>query len=206
MARRLTLRQTNFIEEYRIDGNGTQAALRAGYSTKASAQAAHELLRNPKIIAELRSREIGRFKTNDVTADRVLKELARVAFSDPRKLFKANGSLKAIHELDDDEAAMISQIDVVSIKGADGEPMQVTRVRLWDKNSGLEKLGKHLKLFHDAGSGAMPTESASPSVAAAREAIIAELQALAKPLPLTIEGKADRSQEQVVRPERKGER
>lgn len=99
---------------------------------------------------------------------------------------------------------MISQIDVVSIKGADGEPMQVTRVRLWDKNSGLEKLGKHLKLFHDAGSGATPTESASPSVAAAREAIIEELQKLAKPLPLTIEGSAEPARDRLGARERGG--
>jgi phage terminase small subunit len=189
----LSGRQAKFIEEYRIDGNGTQAAIRAGYSPKTAGQTAFELLRNPKIVAALRERDIGRFQTHEVTADRVLKELARVAFSDPRKLFKLSGELKPIHELDDDEAAMISQIDIVNLKDVNGERQTVTRVRLWDKNSGLEKLGKHLKLFHDPAAGlALPPE-ASAFVAATRERIIEELQKLAKPAPLTIEGAADRA-------------
>ena len=59
-----------------------------------------------------------------------------MAYADPRKLFYDDGTPIPIHKLGPDEAAMISAIEV----DADG---QTSRIRLWDKNSALDKLMKH---------------------------------------------------------------
>ena len=45
----LTFKQQRFVEEYHVDGNGTQAVLRAGYQTKQPAEMAYGLLRNTKV-------------------------------------------------------------------------------------------------------------------------------------------------------------
>ena len=66
------------------------------------------------------------------TQERVLEEVRRLSFSDPRKLFRKDGTPIPITELDDDTAAMISAIEV----DADG---RLRRIRLWDKNAALEK-------------------------------------------------------------------
>jgi phage terminase small subunit len=71
----------------------------------------------------------------------VLEEVRRLSFSDPRKLFRKDGTPIPITELDDDTAAMISAIEV----DADG---RLTRIRLWDKNAALEKAMKHLGLYN----------------------------------------------------------
>jgi phage terminase small subunit len=76
-----------------------------------------------------------------LTVERVLDEVRRLSFSDPRKLFRKDGTPIPISELDDDTAAMISAIEV----DADG---RLTRIRLWDKNAALEKAMKHLGLYN----------------------------------------------------------
>jgi phage terminase small subunit len=87
-----------------------------------------------------------RSKRVEITADNVLREIARLGFSDPRKLFDENGNLKPIHELDDDIAAAVAGIDVV-VRGDGENALQVRKIKFWDKNNALEKLGKHLRLW-----------------------------------------------------------
>lgn len=81
------------------------------------------------------------------SAAKVLNEASRVAFSDIRKLFDENGSIKPLHLLDDDTAASIAGVDVVTIFGDDKTPMLVRKIRLWSKTDALEKLFKHLGLY-----------------------------------------------------------
>lgn len=82
---------------------------------------------------------------------RVLKELGRLAFADPRQGY-AGGRLKMPEDWSDDFAASVASVKVVTRsagKDADGNPMveYVTETKHWDKNSALEKIGKHLKMF-----------------------------------------------------------
>ena len=70
-----------------------------------------------------------------------MQEIARLAYSDPRKLFAADGSPIPIHQLDDDASAAIANIDFV--KGQN----PATRYRLWDKNAALEKAMKFHGLY-----------------------------------------------------------
>lgn len=90
----------------------------------------------------------------EIDVARTLKELVRLGTSDIRKLFDANGQLRAIHDMDDDTAAAISAIEVVAKPGLPDEDGNrdveyVHKIKLWDKNSALEKIGKHLGMYLD---------------------------------------------------------
>jgi phage terminase small subunit len=120
--RPITPKQQAFVDEYIIDLNGTQAAIRAGYSPKTAAMQASRLLTNVKVVEALsiagKNREIRTY----INADRVLREIGRLAFFDPRKLFKADGSPIPVNELDDDTAAAVGGLEVQEIwegSGAD---------------------------------------------------------------------------------------
>lgn len=142
-------RRERFCREYVIDGNATQAYIRAGYSAKGAGQSAERLLRNAEIaarVAELQAKVADKL---EITAERVLREVARLAFSDPRKFFNPDGSLKPITELDDDTAAALASFESVekAIPGGEGETEEVRKFKVWDKPAALGMLGRHLKLF-----------------------------------------------------------
>jgi phage terminase small subunit len=142
-------KRDRFCREYIIDNNGLQAALRAGYSARTAKVQASQLLTVLNVqerIAELRGAVNEKL---DITAERVLREAARLAFSDPRKFFNADGSLKPITELDDDTAAAMASFESVekAIAGGEGETETIRKVKFWDKPSSIGMLGKHLNLF-----------------------------------------------------------
>ncbi len=74
-------------------------------------------------------------------------ELARLGFSDFRRLFKDDGTAKAVHEIDDETAAAVSAVETVVRAGPDGRAETVRKYRLWDKPSALEKLARHLDIL-----------------------------------------------------------
>jgi phage terminase small subunit len=80
----LTPKQSLFVEEYLIDLNGKQAAIRAGYAAKAAEVQASRLLRNAKVRVALEDAMQARSKRTTVTTDRVITELARVALANVR--------------------------------------------------------------------------------------------------------------------------
>lgn len=84
---------------------------------------------------------------NEVTVERVLKEMARLAFFDIRKLVNSDGTPRALHELDDDTAAAIAGLEVVRVGNAMIGEGEVLKFKIADKNSALEKLAKHLQMF-----------------------------------------------------------
>lgn len=143
-------KKLRFAEEYIVDRNGAKASVRAGFAVGRARQTACELLSDPDVQVEIERLTIEQSKRTEITADRALLEMARLGLSDVRKLFDDNGRLISINQLPDDIAAAVSSIEVVTQRVAGGEPSdveQVVKVKLWDKNSGLEKLGKHFKMF-----------------------------------------------------------
>jgi phage terminase small subunit len=104
-------------------------------------EAASRLLKNSKVAARIAELKVPAILAAGLSTERTLREIARVAYADPRRLFRADGTPIPISELDDDTAAMISAIEV----DADG---RLTRIRLWDKNAALEKAMKHLGLYN----------------------------------------------------------
>lgn len=139
------MRKKLFVEAFLTNGeNGGKAAVAAGYSEKTSHQAASRLLRDVQIRDAIAQRRAALVEKFELTTERTLREIARLAYADPRKFYNADGTLKQVHELDDDTAATIASVELEEIK-ADGVVIGMTRkVKQWDKNAALEKAMKHL--------------------------------------------------------------
>jgi phage terminase small subunit len=146
----LSAKQQRFCEEYVIDLNGTQAAIRSGYSEKTANRIASQLLSKLDIQRLIQSKQKSIAGKLQITQERVLLEYARLGFSDVRKLFDASGTgLKNITELDDDTAAAISSLDVEEIR-LDGTPIGVVKkLKTHSKTTALDSLAKHLGLFKE---------------------------------------------------------
>ena len=144
-----------FVAEYLQDYNATAAYKRAGYKVggHVAEAAASRLLRNVEVAAAIAKADDANTAALGITAGRVLRELARIAFLDPRKLYDTDGRFLAITALDDDTAAAVAGFDLAELwAGAPGEKVRVgglKKVKLWNKLEGLGLLGKHLKLFLD---------------------------------------------------------
>lgn len=148
-----TQRQERFVEEYAKDLNATQAAIRAGYTSKHADKIGWRILETPHVAEAIAATQAARLRRLGVTNERVLQETARLAFSDVRKFYDKKGNLLPITELDDDTAAAVAGMDVDEIwDGPLGERVpvgQTKKIKLWNKVQNLELLGKHLRLFVD---------------------------------------------------------
>jgi phage terminase small subunit len=149
----LAPRQAQFVAQYLIDLNATRAAQRAGYSLKTAYSQGQRLLKNVEVQSAIQAAMDKRAEKLEITADRVLDEIAKLAFFDPRKFFEDDGSLKRIQDLDDDTAMSLARMEVIELFEGSGEQKHayglMKKIKLADKLSALEKLGKHLKLFSD---------------------------------------------------------
>lgn len=144
MASKLTPKQEKFIDEYLKDLNGTQAAIRAGYSPRSANEMAARLLAKDSISSEIASR---RQKLSDdcgITRERVVKEMARLAFLDIRKFFDDEGNPIHISKLDDDCAAAVNGFDVATTGNSEIGVGQILKYKIPDKNKALDNLAKIL--------------------------------------------------------------
>jgi phage terminase small subunit len=133
-TRKLTPKQAAFVEEHAIDLNATQAAIRAGYSAKTAKEQATRLLSNVHVAAAIAEGRAARSERTGIKAERILAELARVAFFDIRKLLNPDGTMKPLDELDDDTAAAIAGIDLAEIRDGEGSPIGVLKkIKIADK-------------------------------------------------------------------------
>lgn len=150
---KLTARQKKFCDEYLIDLNATQAAIRAGYSKKTAQVISSENLSKPMVKEYLASKMGKREKRTEITQDRVLQELAKIAFFDPKKLFDANGSPIPLHELDDETSAVIAGLDLHEEYEGSGDDRKFVgytkKIKLLDKNSALSLAMRHLGMLND---------------------------------------------------------
>lgn len=162
----LTPKQRAFVREYLIDLNATQAAIRAGYAESGASVEGSRLLANAKIASAVEAAMKMRAQRTEITADRVLQELAKIGFCDIRKAVKWQSSLiteednpeggdiaviktvvtntvqmVASDEIDDDTAACISEVSQNATGGI--------KIKLHDKRAALVDIGKHLGMFKD---------------------------------------------------------
>jgi phage terminase small subunit len=144
---RLTAKQQRFVEEYLIDLNATQAAIRAGYSPDSARQIGTENLSKPAIRARIDKALAERSKRTGINADRVLIELARIGLVNPGKLINFDEATVKEDATEDDLAA-VQSVKVKIIPTEEGNIIE-REVRLYDKNRALELLGKHLGMFTD---------------------------------------------------------
>lgn len=145
---RLNAKQQRFVDEYLIDLNATQAAIRAGYKkTEYTDTNANKLLENTRIREAIDKAMAERSKRTGINQDRVIQELARIAFVNPQNVINAeDGSVK--ENATEDDLACIQAVKVKTMSGDKGWSEE-REVRLNDKMKALELLGKHLGMFTD---------------------------------------------------------
>lgn len=149
----LTPKQRRFVNEYLIDLNGKQAAIRAGYAPKSAEVTASHLLSVAKVAEEIRRGAAKREQRTQITADTVLSEFLRIARVDIAEAFDEDGSLKPVHEIPEDIRRAIAGLEVEELFEGRGESREsvgrLRKVKFWDKNRALESLAKHLGLLVD---------------------------------------------------------
>jgi phage terminase small subunit len=141
-----------FAEEFVLNGrNATRAAIAVGYAPYSAGVTGSRLLKNADvraIVCEAEERALGKAR---LSTERVLRELERAIFADPRKLYDERGRLKPIHALDDDTAGAIASIDMDDLtmgRGPKHTAKGVTaKVRFVDKLVAIDRAMKHLGLF-----------------------------------------------------------
>lgn len=139
----MTKKQQRFVEEYLIDLNATQAAIRAGYKPDNAQQMGSENLSKPVISAAIAKAMAERSKRTGINQDRVIRELARIGFAKITDIIDP-ATAKIRPDAKEDDLACIQ-----SVKIKPNEFGIEREVRLCDKKSALELLGKHLGMFTD---------------------------------------------------------
>lgn len=139
---RLTDKQKRFVEEYLVDLNATQAAIRAGYSEKTAGQIGEQNLKKLEIQAALSKAMEARSARTEITQDMVLRELAAIGFSDTTDFVRITqgGSVKLTptEKLTEEQRRAIASIK---------EGKYGVELRLHDKLGALHLLGQHLGMF-----------------------------------------------------------
>ncbi|MFX4209292.1 terminase small subunit [Aliarcobacter butzleri] len=156
MSKELKAQYKQFAEEFIKDFNATQAAIRTGYSVKTANRQGSRLLSNvdiQKYISELKDNAT---KRNDITVDRVLQELANIAFLDIGEFYSEDGTLKNIKQISETARRAIQSITTKEEQGAtieNGEIkpqiFNVNNIKSADKLKALELLGRYLAMFTD---------------------------------------------------------
>lgn len=145
---KLTAKQQKFVDEYLIDLNATQAAIRAGYKkTEYTDTNANKLLENTRIREAVDKSMAERSRRTGINQDRVIQELARIAFVNPKNVINSeDASIRT--DATEDDLACVQSVKVKTMDGEKGSSVE-REVRLNDKMRALELLGKHLGMFKD---------------------------------------------------------
>lgn len=154
MAAGLNPKQKAFCREFIKDSNGTQAAIRAGYSAKTASVKASTLLSIVKVQAEIKRLLAPVEEAAALDATRLCKEISRLAHSNIQRLYDERGEFVPIHKLPPEVAACISGIDYDDgmVLNAAGEMVPcryIKKIRLWDKNKAQDLAARILKLLKE---------------------------------------------------------
>lgn len=143
----LTPKQKRFVQEYLIDSNATQAAIRSGYSKKTASEQASRLLTNVKVSAAVKKGTAKLAAGAKVTAESVIAEMAKIGFSnmqDYMDLSDPEHPKTDLTKLTRDQASVISEV-IYERRGCERR----LKLKLHDKQNALVNLGKHLGLFSE---------------------------------------------------------
>lgn len=130
-------KQLKFVSEYLLNGNAT-AAYKLAYGLEndnVAAVNAHNLLRNPKIQAYIEKFKSTIMETTQITLERTITEIARIAFADIGQVYQA----KKIRDLPEDVRRAIAEIQVTDTRNG-----KRRTIRLHNKLTALDQLMKHL--------------------------------------------------------------
>ena len=142
---KLTQKQAQFVEEYLIDLNATQAAIRAGYSEKTARFIGQENLTKPNIAVVIQEAMSERSERVQIDADYVLRRHAEIDQMDVADILDGTGSVLPIHRWPRVWRQYISGFDVIEIaQGGDKATAALKKIKWPDKVRNLELLGKHV--------------------------------------------------------------
>lgn len=143
----MTGRERAFVSEYLIDLNAYAAAVRAGYAPSTARNAASWIDEarpaKPKVRELLEKQMAERSKRTGVTADRVILELARIAFANVTDVVNVNTG-RVLEDANREDTAAIA-----GIRMKNGENFTEVEVKFADKLKALELLGKHMGMWVD---------------------------------------------------------
>jgi len=144
---KLTPKQQLFCDEYLIDLNATQAAIRAGYSAKTAGSIGEENLKKPEIQECIQARMKERLERTKTDADYVLRRLVQIDEMDVADILNDDGSLKPVKEWPKVWRQYISGFEISEMFVGGGEDRQLVgllkKIKWPDKLKNLELLGKH---------------------------------------------------------------
>lgn len=151
----LTPKQKRFVDEYLVDLNATQAAIRAGYSQKRASEIGYQLLQKTTVQTAIqRAQEVLQYRTK-ITQDMVVQELVKVAFANGATYARVGGGGTRVELTDTDKLTIDQRAAISCIK----EGKYGIEVSTYDKVRALELLGKHLGVFDSRGGKAMSGEN-----------------------------------------------
>lgn len=151
----MTDAQKRFCDEYLIDLNATRAYKVAYHCKKdeTANAASSRMLRNVKVQEYIYEKQREIEQRTEITQDMVIKELAKIAFLDIRKLYTKNGQLKNIADMDSETVGAISSLETLEEYEGYGDCREkigdTQKVKLLDKTKALELLGRHLGMFKE---------------------------------------------------------
>lgn len=142
-------RRIDFANAYLSNGqNATQAAISAGFSVVwAKKGGASKLLKHPAVQKIIQERTAKAMELAGVSIERTLREVARIAYADPRRLFRADGTPIPIHELDEDTAAIVASTKCEPKRLPGGEIGTTFELKTVDKMAALQMAMKYLGLY-----------------------------------------------------------
>lgn len=153
---KLTAKQHRFCQEYLVDLNAAQAAIRAGYSEKTAKSIGQENLTKPDLQAVIQELMEKRSNRTEITSDSVLQEIAKLAFANMQDYTKVRDGVLVgnMSNVTRDQLAAVQEFTVdvrkdYDSEGNEGGEVEKFRFKLADKKGSLELLGRHLKLFTD---------------------------------------------------------
>lgn len=149
--RKLTRRQRRFLAEILIDPkrNAVQAAIRAGYKETTALSASCEFMKHPQIKAAIEEADKRVWKKLEVTHERVLQEVANIAFASMGDYLSPDSSSSSGYRLDltkvsDQQMGVVKEFTEETVQG-----IKRTKISLYDKLSALQVIGKHLGMFKE---------------------------------------------------------
>lgn len=147
MAIKLKPKHQRFVDEYLVDLNASAAYIRAGYRSKQPHVDCQKLLVNSSVKAAISEAMAERSKRVGINQDRVLREIAKIAFANMKDFATwTPGGVALIHSEDVDE---VDAAAIAEISESNNEWGTTVKIKLHDKKGTLELLGRHLGIFND---------------------------------------------------------
>lgn len=143
----LTDKQEMFCREYLIDLNATQAAIRAGYSTKTANRTASENLSKPDVQSRIAELKAQRNDLVGINATYVLNRLVEIDQMDVLDILTSTGELKQVAEWPKVWRTTLSGLEVMEMASEGNTAALLKKIKWPDKVKNLELLGKHISVM-----------------------------------------------------------